>query len=1188
MSRRPITLMVNALLVLMGALLGIAINYATSQTGEPPLVFRWLQRWSLPLVGIILVLLVAGQAWLWWLERPIPAKRLWTGRRPPFPGLEAFTEQDAGVFFGRDTESDELLERLHPTLPERAHRFVAVIGPSGVGKSSLVHAGLLPRLAHRRARWIVVPSLVPEDQPTRNLARSLALMLPGCSANDLEQQLADAGDPSGLLGRIQHLRAAHGGRSVSVLLIIDQAEELLTLTGARERDAFLALLRDALRADEKLWVVATLRSEFLTGFLAAGFVDLFHQPVTVGTLNRAALFQVIERPAAAAGLGFAPGLVGRMVDESGGGEALPLLAYTLLALYLQVGPGGTVSVEAYQRLGGVAGALARQADKVTAELRAADSTAPVEATLLKFVTLDQAEPTRRRVWRSILSDDERVVVDAFVAARLLTSDAAGDDAVLQVTHEALFGYWPPLRQAVAASAEDLRRRAELERWASDWVGSDRQDAYLLRDERLKTAQQWAIAQADLLEELPLVREFLDRSARMDQAALERLSEAIARRALAGIDQDPEHSLLLALAAVQECAPTPLAHRALLAALGTTHVRGVLAGHHNGLASVAWSPDGRRLATTSSDHTARIWAVEHGGELLVLPHREGVRGVAWSPDGQRLATTSNDRMTRIWDAEHGTQLLVLRGHTDTVLGVAWSPDGQRLATASYDHTARIWDVEHGGELLVLPHREGVRGVAWSPDGQRLATASHDRTVRIWDPQDGGELLVLRGHTDMVMGVAWSPDGQRLATASNDHTARIWDVEHGGELLVLRGHTEVVRGVAWSPDGQRLATASHDRTACIWDARHGTQLTILRGHPEAVVAVAWSPGSQHLATASYDRTARIWDTQHATELLVLQGHTNAVQEVAWSPDGQRLATASPDRTARIWDAQHGTELLVLRGHTDIVMGVAWSPDGSRLATASYDRTARIWDALHGAELLVLHGHTEGVRGVVWSPDGERLATISNDPTVLVWHAQRGTQLLALRGHREEVWGVAWSPDSQRLATASHDRSTRIWDVQDGSELLVLHGHKDAVLGVAWSPDSQRLATASHDRTTRIWDVQDGSELLVLHGHEDAVRGVAWSPDGHRLATISRDGTARIWDAQRGSQVTILAVHENWGESVAWSPDGRRLATASRDHTARVWDADVTLEAVVARARQRVLRSLTDEERRLVLLPELSTAR
>jgi hypothetical protein len=296
MPRRRISLALDVSLVLLGALLGIATNYATSRADELPLAFRWLQRWSLLLVGVTLLLILVGRVWLFLLERPPPPKRAWNSKRPPYPGLEAFTEQDAGVFFGREREVNRLLDRLHPTLPEQAHRFVTVVGPSGVGKSSLVQAGLLPRLAQRRGRWVVVPPLVPEDQPIRNLARSLSAAKPrirsGVAAEDLDA------NPATLVRYGEELRMTHGGRSVPVLLVLDQAEELLTRAAEEECRRFLRLLAQGLREDPRLWVVATLRSEFLTELLTSEFAVLFQDPVVVGSLDRARLLEVIEGPAA--------------------------------------------------------------------------------------------------------------------------------------------------------------------------------------------------------------------------------------------------------------------------------------------------------------------------------------------------------------------------------------------------------------------------------------------------------------------------------------------------------------------------------------------------------------------------------------------------------------------------------------------------------------------------------------------------------------------------------------------------------------------------------------------------------------------------------------------------------------------------------------------------------------------------
>ncbi|MGH4007029.1 MAG: eIF2A-related protein [Pseudonocardiaceae bacterium] len=1077
MSRGRSLLPVQVLSFLLVTLLAFAAGNLTNSTGPLPWGLEFLRRQSLPLAGITVLLIIGVMVWQHRAEQrlALPAGPVWDSDRPPFPGLEAFTEQDSAVFFGRDTEITELLDRLHPVVAGQVNRLVAVVGPSGAGKSSLVQAGVVPRLRQRRGGWIVVSPVVPGDHPLRSLARSLTAAGSGHSTDKV--QLPRFSD---------ELRTAQGRASAPVLVIVDQAEELITLSGEAERDAFLDLLARALDADPRLWIIMIMRTEFLNAFLGTEQARLFRDPVTVGTLSREALVEVIEQPARRAGLTFdPPSLPQRMAADAGGGDALPLLAYALQELCLAAGSGKPLTADAYQRIGGVGGVLTRQADKVAAELGGTDPTGPVLSTLLKFVTIGENEPTRRRVRRSTLTDAQWRVTEAFIAARLLTSDADGDDAILEVAHEALFRSWVPLRQAIEASADQLRWRADLERWAKDWESSDRQDAYLLRDERLKAAQRWAASDGEVVDGLVLVAEFLTCSNQADRVTMERLSETIARQALGAIDRDPDYSLLLALAAYEECAPTAIAVRALTASLVASLVRIVLRGHDDWVRDVAWSPDGR-LATASNDCTGRIWDIDNGSELGALHgHDDWVTGVAWSPDG-RLATASADRTTRIWDAEHGSELAVLRGHDGGVRSVAWSPDGRRLATGSHDRTARIWDPGSGNELAVLGgHDNDVRGVAWSPDGRRLGTASSDRTARIWDAEAGSELVTLRGHNDSVEGVMWSPDGRLLATASHDWTARIWDIQGDIELVALYGHSGSVHAVMWSPDGRRLATGSADLTARIWDSDCGGELLALHGHKDVVLKLAWSPDGRRLATGSGDRTARIWDTNNGSELTVLCGHRDDVRGVAWSPDGRRLATASRDRTTRIWDTDNGSELTVLRCHDDWIQCVAWSPDGRRLATASSDRTARIWDADNGSELTVLCGHNDWVRGVAWSPDGRQLATASGDRTARIWDAYSGSELSVLRGHDDRVRGVAWSPEGQRLATASNDRTVRIWDGESGAEIIVVGAHAKDVASVSWSPDGTRVASASLDRTIRIWDATISIDDLVTNAHRRASR-------------------------------------------------------------------------------------------------------
>lgn len=1167
--------------MLLGALLGMAVNYATSRTDHVPWLLRLLREWSVPLVAVVLLLLVAGQVWLHFLERPVAITRTWNSAQPPYPGLEAFTEDDAGVFFGRDREIRDLVGRLNPSAPARAHRFVAVIGPSGSGKSSLVRAGLLPALGRRRGLWVTTPPFAPGADPLASFTSSLAAALPDMTVEQVRTELAQG--PAGVRRCLDRLRTARGGRAAPVLLVVDQLEELLTLTGAQDRDTFLSLIKESLAADPHLWVVATLRSDFLTDFLGTGHAALLHQPTLVGVLGRTELFEVIEKPAEQAGLSFAPGVVARMVDDTGGGDALPLLAYTLQELFLRVGSGGAVTEDDYRRLGAVAGALSEQADRITADLRTADADTPVLPTLLKFVTLEHGEPTRRRVHREDLTPEERAVTDAFVTGRLLTSD----NAVLDVAHEALFRQWAPLRQAVAASTDKLRRRTELERWAQDWERSGRQDAYLLSGERLAVARAWADDAPEALTGVPLGAAFLERSIRQDRISMERVADAVAHRALESAERDPELAILAALAAIEECAPTSAAQQALHTALGASRRRAVFRGHEQDVNAVAWSPDGSRLATASDDGTIRIWDAQGAADPVVLTHVHGDRlyAVAWSPDGKRLAAVSRDRTVTVWDAETWAALGVLTGHDDSVGALAWSPDGDRLATASSDRTVRIWDAQTHAELTVLTgHELPVWALAWSLDRRQLASASDDGTVRVWSLAPGGRTTELTGHRAGVSAVAWSPDGRRLTSVSEDRTALVWNIaeaaEEGDEpqARTLTSLTPLTC-VTWSPDGRRIAVGDDDRTVRVWDAGTGEE-SLLVGHTDSVNGIAWH--GHRIATVSRDRTVAIWDaTPRGSRTGTLLGHDDSVQSVSWSPDGTRLATASQDGTAVIWDVAQNSAVATLR-HEGAVSDLAWSPDGERLVTASRGAAARIWDVHDRTQLAVLRGHDDELTTVSWSPDGTRIATASRDSTTRIWDASDGNELTVLRGDRYWMGGAAWSPDSRHLATSSTDKALCVWDAHRGTAVTTLHGHTDYAWRVAWSPDGRRLATGSRDRTIRLWDPFSGAELVTMTGHQERVQGVAWSPDGRHLATVSWDRTVRLWNPDDGRELTVVGVHDDQVNGLAWHPDGSHLATVSRDRSVRIWEPAPDMDTLLGRARSRVFRRLTDDERRSFLLP------
>jgi WD40 repeat protein len=565
---------------------------------------------------------------------------------------------------------------------------------------------------------------------------------------------------------------------------------------------------------------------------------------------------------------------------------------------------------------------------------------------------------------------------------------------------------------------------------------------------------------------------------------------------------------------------------------------------------------------------------------------GILTVAFSADGKFLATGDTNGEIHLWDAIHGSKRMACQGHTSWVWAVAFSADGRWLATASDDSFVKLWDVQTGKCLQILErHTSAANTIAFSPDGTLLASSGQDGTVELWQlqpypassqPIASGKSQTIAQHwktlrisTQRIWSIAFSPDSRTLAGGSEDHHLYLWDVETGECLQTLRGHSDWVRRVAFSPDGQFLASSSTDRTIRLWEVGSDQCYRTLQGHTHEVTGLAFSPDGHYLATGSHDQTVKLWSVlptelgETGQCLRTLQGHTNRIWAVAFSSNGQQIASGGDDHATKLWSAETGQCLKTWKGHTNEILSVALNANHSLLATGHEDETIKLWDLATGSVIKTLRGHRDRVWGLGFAPpfslramgmDETKemlLVSSSGDGTIKVWNGKTGQCVKTLEGHTSWVWYTDFSRDGQQLVSSSYDGTLRIWQFQTGQCLKILHGHQSSTIGVQYSPDGKTIASSSFDTTIKLWDAKTGNCLQTLEGHENVVWKVLFHPDGKRLISCSYDQTVRLWDLRSGNCVAVLEGHTAPVVVLALSAEGRYLASGGFDRSIKLWD-------------------------------------
>ncbi len=1122
----------------------------------------------------------------------------------PFKGLRSFETSDRRDFFGRESFLEKILGRLaanNSHIPAQdsnkyGNRFLAIIGPSGSGKSSLVNAGLIPQLwegaVEGSERWFIV-GMTPGSRPLDELEVAL-LRVAADQAGNIREQLER--DRNGLLRAVDLILPRD---TSELLLVVDQFEELFTLVSDESSRAHFLEVLTAAATDprSRVRIIITLRADFYDrplhypefGELIRNHIETV-LPLTAEELERAIVYPVDQM-----GVAYEPGLVATIIDDvlyQPG--ALPLLQYALTELF-EGRAGLTLTRAAYEEFGGTAGALARRAEELYHEQESAGQEA-IRQMFLGLVTVDDdsadSPETRQRVARSeltaIVKDEELVdeIIDEYAAYRLLTldHDPESRNPTVEIAHEALLREWGRLRGWLDENRDDLRIRRQLTRAAEEWRQADQDASFALRGTRLEQFESWsettqlALTQSahDYLQAsltLRDEREAAETARRAREAKLEQRAGRVLRVLVVIFLLAALISSGLAIIAVNQ---RQSALESAADAQNVALVAGSQAAHANNdgdtALALAWQAVSLNPDSALAQAQLSEAAYASGTVRILTGNTDMVTWSALSPDDRTLFGGTDDGFVHLWELETGKLLWEHKVPTKSdppwVTNVAFSPDGGVVA-ATFNDLIIFWQADTGELIRHIDSNVYRQKIAFHPNSEQFATIGSEEQSRlvIWD-YASGEVLRQFHHGSYIEDLVYTADGSAILIAGVDGVLTLIDT-HTGQVIRefehYQGSTSVrLRYVAISPDGTRVIGALLEAGLAIWDFATGELLhTYTYG---GVVSLAFHPLDGTVLIGDYS-ILRVIDPQTGAILRSNVGHSRGILSIVITSDGSYAVTTGVDLTVRVWELQGG-QLVRRFSDPGVILGdVALSPDGRTMLSGSGDGSVTLWDVETG-EIIRAFTDDQPITDLTFSPDGKKglvgagylNAEKEESGHIILWDVETGEEIRRFVGQPYAVEAVDFSPDGRFAVSSGPGAIAILWDVETGTEIRRFEDYwVDSMWGtesywdVSFSPDGKQIFAAYSYGPIIAWDVESGTKIHELAGHRTAARGITFSKDGQQLVSGGSDSQIILWDMGTGSILRRFATHAGGSGQIQFSPDETLLLGGSLSGITSLWQVD-----------------------------------